>query len=150
MKIALTTVCLLLGLAIAPKLQAQSSLFGPTISYQYQKGSILKTGAYYATEVNTKNILKVDATANFTWIQNKSSVIPEIATTYYSAMYILGLLGRAELTPYTVTPKVGFTILTLLELDFGYGFAISDKKNYSPIKGFATSLRFNIPINSPL
>ncbi|MFD2556340.1 hypothetical protein [Sphingobacterium tabacisoli] len=150
MKIALTAICVLLGLMIAPKLQAQNSLFGPSISYQYQKGSILKTGVYYCSEINTKNLFKIDATANFSWIQNKSTVIPEVAGTYYSAMYIIGLLGRAEFTPYTITPKVGFTILTLLELDFGYGFAISDKKNYSPIKGFATSLRFNIPINSRL
>lgn len=150
MKIALTTACLLLGLAFAPRLQAQNRLFGPSVSYQYQKGNILKTGVYYASDISSKNILKIDATANFTWIQDKSTVIPEVAATYYSAMYILGLLGRAEFTPYTITPKVGFTILTLVELDFGYGFPISDKTNYRPIKGFATSLRFNIPIKKPL
>ncbi|ERJ58727.1 hypothetical protein [Sphingobacterium paucimobilis] len=150
MKIALTTLCLLLGIAISPHVQAQSYLLGPTVSYQYQKGSILKTGVYYATSINTRNILKLDATANFTWIQNKHAVIPEVAATFYSDMYILGLFARTEFTPYTVTPKIGISALTVLELDFGYGFPMANKTNYRPIKGFTTSLRFNIPLNSSL
>lgn len=146
----ITSIILCLLVLSATKSEAQNHLFGPSISYQYQKGSILKTGIYYAGDISSKNILKIDATANFSWIQNKYVVIPELAASYYSDMYILGLFGRAEATPYTVSPKVGLTLLTLIELDFGYGFPISDKTNFRPIKGFATSLRFNIPINSVL
>jgi len=144
-QIACMSICLSLG--YFSNAQAQNSIFGPSISYQYQKGSTLKTGAYFATSVTDSHILKLDATANFTWMQEKFAVIPEVAGTYYSNLAIIGLFGRAELTPYTVTPKIGVSLATLIELDFGYGFPISDKSNYRPIKGFTTSLRFNIPIN---
>lgn len=145
-----TLIALYLLLASATKLQAQNHLLGPSVSYQYQKGSILKTGVYYAANIASQNILKIDATANFSWIQNKHAVIPEVAATYYADMYLLGVFGRTEITPYTVSPKVGFTLLTLIELDFGYGFSINNKPNYRPIKGFTTALRFNIPLNSLL
>lgn len=148
MKIALSLLCLFLGLST--KLQAQNSLMGPSISYQYQKGSILKTGAYYATELNAGHILKVDATANFTWIQNQYTVIPELAVTYYTEMYYVGAFSRAELTPYTISPKVGLSLFTFFEVDLGYGFPIADKTGYRPIKGFTTSIRFNIPLNMKL
>lgn len=148
MKIVLTTLFILLGLTT--KLQAQNHLYGPSISYQYQKGSILKTGVYYATEVTNTNILKLDATANFTFVQRKSTVIPELAVTYYSDMYYIGAFGRAELTPYTISPKVGVSLFTLFEIDLGYGFSIADKPKYKPLRGFTTSIRFNIPLNEVL
>lgn len=148
MKIALILLCLCLGLTT--KLQAQNSLIGPSMSYQYQKGSILKTGAYYATELNAGHILKVDATANFTWIQNQFAVVPELAVTYYTEMYYVGAFGRAEFTPYTISPKVGLTLFTFFEVDLGYGFPLATKTGYRPIKGFTTSIRFNIPFNMKL
>lgn len=148
MRIVLIILCLFLGCTV--KLQAQNYFLGPTVSYQYQKGSILKTGIYYATDFSSTHIVKLDATANFTWIQNKYAVIPEIAATYYTDMYYIGLFGRAEITPYTLSPKVGLSVLTVLEIDFGYGFSIADKTSYAPINGFTTSLRFNLPLNSKL
>lgn len=148
MRIMLLVCCLLLG--CTAKLQAQNYFVGPTVSYQYQKGSLLKTGIYYASDFNSNHIIKLDATANFTWVQHSYAVIPEIAATYYSEMYYIGLFGRAEVTPYTLTAKVGLSALTVLEIDFGYGFSIADKTGYTPINGFTTSLRFNIPLNSKL
>ncbi|MDR2221684.1 MAG: hypothetical protein LBE34_02980 [Flavobacteriaceae bacterium] len=112
------------------------------------KGKYCKTGGYYATEIALDKFIKIDATANFTWIQNKYAVIPEAAFTYYSTMYYIASFGRAEITPYTITPKVGLSFLTFIEVDLGYGLPIADKADYRPIKGFTTSIRFNIPINS--
>jgi hypothetical protein len=145
MRIILIFICLLIGTLT---LQAQNSLWGPSVSYQYQKGSIVKVGGYYATEIISKHILKVDASANFTWTQGKYTVIPEVAVAYYSDMYYIGAFGRTEITPYTITPKVGLSLFTLFEVDLGYGLPIADKTGYRPIKGFTTSVRFNIPINS--
>lgn len=136
-----------LTLSFTSKLQAQNHLFGPSVSYQYQKGTIVKAGVYYATAIKPTNVFKVDGTANFTWIQDKYTVIPELALAYYSDMYLLGAFGRAEITPYTLTPKVGITFLTFVELDLGYGFDIANKTDFRPINGFTASLRFNIPIN---
>ena len=139
---------LALFLCNTAQLQAQEHFIGPSVSYQYQKGSILKTGIYYASSFNTDHIIKLDATANFTWIQNKYALIPELAATYYSEMYYIGFFGRAELTPYTVSPKVGLSLFTFFEIDLGYGFPLADKTDYRPIKGFTTSIRFNIPLNT--
>ncbi|MGG5508260.1 MULTISPECIES: hypothetical protein [unclassified Myroides] len=148
MKPILYLFCFFLG--VVTQTQAQNHLFGPSISYQYQNRSMLKTGIYYATELNFNHILKVDATANFTWMENNFMVIPELAATYYSEMYYIGLLGRTELTPYTLTPKVGLSFATFIELDVGYGFPLANKGEFGPIRGFTTSLRLNIPINTKL
>lgn len=134
-------------LAIVSNLKAQDHLIGPTLSYQFQKGSIIKTGAYFAFPFTGDHILRADATANFTWTQRKFAVIPEAAVTYYPQTYVLTPFVRAELTPYTFTPKVGVSLATLVDIDFGYGFSINEKKDYNPIKGFAVSLRFSIPLN---
>lgn len=145
MKIAFTLLFLMIISII--KVQAQDNIYGPTISYQYQNGSVLKTGLYYATKITSKNFLKIDATANSTWTQKKYALIPELALTYYSDIYYFGLFSRAELTPYTVSPKVGITFITVFELDFGYGISINEKTDYRPIKGFNISLRLNLPLN---
>lgn len=148
MKVALITLCIFLGLAV--KVQAQNYFIGPSISYQYQKGSIVKAGAFYTTDIGASNVLKLETTANFTWTQGKYAVIPEVAATYYLDMYYIGFFGRTELTPYTASPKVGFSILTIVEIDFGYGIPLATKTDYRPIEGFTTSLRFTIPLNSKL
>ena len=148
MKTTLFLLCLFLG--ITSQIQAQEHLFGPTLSYQYQNRSMFKTGAYFATELNHKHIVKIDATANFTWIEDNFIVIPEVAAAYYSEMYYIGLFGRAELTPYTLTPKIGLSFATFIELDLGYGLPLANKGDFNPIRGFTTSLRLNIPINFKL
>ncbi|MDM1296122.1 hypothetical protein HX021_17695 [Sphingobacterium sp. N143] len=134
-------------LFFSKKVTAQDHLIGPTLSYQFQKGSIIKAGGYFAFPFVGDNILRADATANFTWTQKKFALIPEAALTYYPQTYVLTPFVRAEVTPYTFTPKAGISFATLLDLDFGYGFSINEKKDYNPIKGFAVSLRFSIPLN---
>lgn len=138
--------CLVLILASLSS-KAQDILYGPTVSYQFQKGSAIKTGGYFAISFDGDHIFKTDVTANFTWAQNKFAVIPEAAFTYYPAVFIITPLVRAEITPYTITPKLGFSVATLFEFDLGYGMSINEKKDYRPIKGFAGSIRFNIPLN---
>jgi hypothetical protein len=132
------------------QVKAQEILYGPTISYQYQKGSAVKTGGYFAFAFLGENILKTEVTANFTWTQKKFVVIPELALSFYPESWVVAPFVRTEFTPYTFTPKVGVTMATLLDLDFGYGFSIADKQDYRPLKGFTVSLRFNIPLNYKL
>lgn len=143
-------VCIVVLLAFGKRVVAQDYLVGPTLSYQFQKGNIVKTGAYFAFSFLGENILRADATANFTWTQKKFAVIPEAAITYYPQTFVLPPFVRTEVTPYTVTPKIGVSLATLLDIDFGYGFSIHDKVDYRPMKGFAASLRFSIPLNYKL
>lgn len=126
-------------------------MYGPTVSYQYQKGSTAKVGAMAMTGVGFNGIIRADVTGNMTWTQSKFAVIPEVALAYYfgssEKFNLFPLLVRAEITPYTVVPKLGLSILTLVELDFGYGISIHNKKDYLPIKGFTGALRFSLPLN---
>lgn len=127
--------------------QAQDILYGPTVSYQYQKGSIVKAGGYFIYSFDGDDIIRTDVTANFSWLQNKYATIPELALTYIPGTFVIAPFVRSEITPYTVTPKLGLTIITLFDIDFGYGFPIHDKPDYRAIKGFAASLRFSFPLN---
>lgn len=149
LKYILGLVLLGLGFSISAKCQVPG--YGPTLSYQYLKGSTVKIGGYLLQDVGFNSAYKIDLTGNLTWTQGKFAVIPEVAGSYYfgnsNAMNVGLLFLRAEVTPYTVTPKVGFSLLTLFDVDFGYGLSIQHKKNYEPIEGFAASVRFNIPLN---
>lgn len=147
--IVVKLICLVL-FSFSMQVKAQEILYGPTISYQYQKGSAVKTGGYFAFAFLGENILKTDVTANFTWTQKKFAVIPELALSFYPESWVVAPFVRTEFTPYTFTPKVGVTMATLLDLDFGYGFSIADKQDYRPLKSFTVSLRFNIPLNYKL
>lgn len=143
----------LIGLFCLLSLDALHSqvMYGPTVSYQYQKGSTAKVGGMVMTGVGYNGIIRADVTGNMTWTQSKFAVIPEVALAYYFGstpkFNLFPLLVRAEVTPYTVVPKLGVSLLTVVELDLGYGISIQDKKDYLPIKGFTGSLRFSLPLN---
>lgn len=131
--------------------KGQDFIYGPTLSYQYQKGSAVKIGGNVMTGVGFNNILRADITGNLTWMQGKFAVIPEVAFSYYfgssEKVNLFPFFVRAEVTPFTVVPKVGISVLTLFDIDLGYGFSIRDKKDYLPIKGFTGSVRFSLPLN---
>ncbi|MGJ1316708.1 hypothetical protein ACR78R_29400, partial [Sphingobacterium multivorum] len=54
---------------------------------------------------------------------------------------------KAELTPYTITPKVGASLFSIVDLGIGYGFDYNTKKNFKPIDGITVSVGVNIPLN---
>lgn len=122
-------------------------IFGPSIGYQYQSGSFLKASAWGLFAPNESQYMKIDAGANFTWMGGKTTVIPEVGFTYYVNDFVLLPFVKAELTPYTVTPKVGLSLFSLIDLGVGYGFDINTKKDFKQIKGVNLSLGINIPLN---
>lgn len=144
---SLIVFCVLLSLTV----RSQEFIYGPTVSYQYQKGSTMKLGGMLMKGVGINSILRADVTGNLTWTQHKFAIIPELAVSYYpgntSTLNLVPLFVRGEFTPYTVVPKIGISILTLIEIDLGYGISINDKSDYKPLKGFTGSLRFSIPLN---
>lgn len=143
-------VLVITGLLLTFSVRAQF-IYGPTASYQYQKGSAIKVGAYAMTDVSINALLRADLTGNLTWTQGKFAVIPELAVSYYwgspNGYFLIPLFVRTEVTPYTVVPKLGISFLTVVDLDFGYAVSTRDKKDYLPIKGFTGSVRFSFPLN---
>lgn len=127
---------------------SQSEFYGPSISYQSQSGNMTKIGGFYLSANNDKFVYKIDATANLAYFRDKFVAIPEVGLTYYpSPDMLLMPMVEAEINPYTITPKVGFSFITFLDFSFGYGFDIKTKQDLKPIKGFTFSLGLNIPLN---
>ncbi len=134
----------------AGSITAQTHLFGPTLSYQSQSGNMGKVGAYYLRSADISySAYKIDITANFAYFSNQFLVIPEAGFTFYPYDQSLILpMVEAEITPYTLTPKVGFSLLSIIDFSFGYGFGLHTKKEMKPLKGFTFSLGVSIPVNA--
>lgn len=129
---------------------AQDYLLGSTVSYQSQAGNILKLGGYYVQPFACNTMgLKVEANAQLAYFRNQFLAIPEGSLTYYPTFNRLIVpFIETEITPYTLTPKVGLSVATIVEIGLGYGFDIKTKENLKPIKGFSFSVGFNIPLNA--
>lgn len=122
-------------------------IVGPSVSYQYQSKNFVKASFWGLTDLGYANYLKIDAAADFTWHDNKTHVIPELGLTYYIDPFLAWPFIKAEVTPYTITPKVGVGIFNVFELGVGYGWSLQEKKNLGPIKGFNFSVSVSLPLN---
>ena len=132
---------------LGKKIYPSGWVLGPTVAYQYQTKSFLKASFWGLTEVGYADYIKIDAGANFTWHDSKTHVIPELSVTYYPSTVLIWPFVEAEVTPYTVTPKVGVGIFNLFELGFGYGWSLQEKKRLGAIKGFNFSVALSLPLN---
>ncbi|MVZ64045.1 hypothetical protein [Sphingobacterium humi] len=137
---------LTVGQAHAQRNQNNGWIFGPSLGYQYQSGSFLKASGWGLFATNPSQFLKIDAGANFTWMMDKTTVIPELGLTYYLNNVAIWPFIKGEITPYTATAKAGVGLFNLLEFAAGYGFDINTKKDFKPIDGFTFSVGVNIPL----
>ena len=147
-------IVLLALLAFCPLAQAQQAdnqhtgwIWGPSVGYQYQNGSFLKASAWGLFAPNASQYIKLDAGANFTWMMDKSTVIPEFGATYYLSNKGIWPFLKGEITPHTATAKAGLGLFNLLEVAAGYGFDINTRKDFKPIEGFTFSVGINVPLN---
>ena len=141
---------LIVPLSFVTNATAQDFLVGPTLSYQSQAGNILKVGGYYLQPLAGDAVgIKLEANAQFAYFRDAFRVIPEGSLTFYPTFdnLILPFL-EGEITPYTVTPKVGLTVATIVDFGIGYGFDTKVKEGLKPIKGFTFSFGINIPLNA--
>jgi len=141
---------LIVPLSFVTNATAQDFLVGPTLSYQSQAGNILKVGGYYLQPLAGEAVgIKLEANAQFAYFRDAFRVIPEGSLTFYPTFdnLILPFL-EGEITPYTVTPKVGLTVATIVDFGIGYGFDTKVKEGLKPIKGFTFSFGINIPLNA--
>lgn len=146
------TIYALAVLAVATTAKAQEALVGPTISYQSQAGNLLKVGGYYLQPVFGNAVgFRIDATAQFAYFRNEFLVIPEGGLTIYPTFNNLIIpFAKGEITPYTLTPKLGLSVATIVDFGIGYGFDIKTKEGMKPLEGFTFSVGINIPLNALL
>lgn len=111
--------------------------------YIYFNKSFADVGLKYKFD---ENHLMLGANALIGESNGKLLLIPEInVTKYFNAKNFPFPFARLNVSPKTVTPQFGFSML-VAEMGLGYGFALDDASNYQT-KGFRLSLNFNIPLN---
>lgn len=145
-------VILIIILAYLPRLHGQEPvksnwIIGPSIGYQHQKKSFVKASLWALKDVGYANYLRFDAGANMTLQDKKAYFIPELGVTYYLSAKGIWPFIKGEITPYTITPKIGLGIFNILEAGIGYGFELKQKKPLPPIKGVNFSIGLSIPLN---
>ena len=139
--------CFGIGWAQAQHPTKMGWVWGPAMGWQYQKGHFLKASGWGLFAPNDRQYMKINAGANFTWMQKKTTVIPEVGFTYYLDNSIIFPFVQAELTPYTITPKVGLSALSIVDFGVGYGFDIATKEGFKPLRGITGTVTLNIPLN---
>lgn len=122
-------------------------IFGPSVGYQHQKANFLKGSFWALTDLGYANYLRIDGGANVAWYNKKTHIIPELGLTYYLSAKGIWPFLKTELTPYTVSPKVGVGVFNIVELGLGYGFALQTKKDFKQIDGLNFSIGLSLPLN---
>lgn len=122
-------------------------IFGASAGWQYQKGNFMKVSGWGLFAPNNQHYIKVEAGVNSSWMKQKTTVIPELGVTYYLGDKLIYPYVKAEVTPYTLTPKLGFSVLSLFDIGLGYGFDIKSKSSIGTLNGLTASININIPFN---
>ncbi len=120
---------------------------GLSSGYQHQQVSMAKLGLWALKDLSYAEYLRFDGGVNFAFFQNETHYIPELGVAYYISAKGIWPSVKAELTPYTVTPKVAVGVFNFLEFGVGYGLKIQDKKGLPSIDGLNISIGLSIPFN---
>lgn len=125
--------------------------------YEYWNGNYGRLGTdLYLVQPND-NIITVNANVNLGYMRDEFRAIPEIGVGYLfnfknntgdpyssnisSAFYT----ARVDVSPWTVSPKIGFAILSIVEINAGYAFEFRENKNFKDMNGFRTGLTIHLP-----
>lgn len=141
-------------------LQAQQKTtpyFVLNAGYEYWNGNYGKLGTDLYLVQRNDNIISMNANVNLGYMRNEFRAIPEIGIGYLfnfrnnlgdpyssnmnSAFYV----ARADISPWTITPKIGITVLGLLEFNAGYAFEFREYKNFKDMNGFRTGFTVHLP-----
>lgn len=139
-------IILSIGCIKAQSTSSSEWIVGPTAAYQYQSKSFLKLSFWGLKDLGYADYLKVEGGANFTWQERKTFVVPELGVTYYLSAVAVWPFMKAEVTPYTVSPKIGLGVFNLLELGLGYGWALQSRSELGNIKGLNISIGASFPL----
>ncbi len=145
--VLITGIMLWIGTLFAQEPKATNWIWGPSIGWKYQSGNFLTLSGWGLFAPNDHQYLKIDAGANFTWMRQQTTIIPELGLTYYLSDKLIFPFIGSEVTPYTVTPKVGIGVFSLIDLGVGYGLKLQSKDDFKAIQGLSASIKFNIPLN---
>lgn len=133
---------------ITSVVSAQHTVVGGTVGYQYQSGSWAKLGGYVQFVGSGSSALKVDAGVNTMCSRGDWKFVPEVGLSIYpNANHLLAPFVELEGTPYTVTPKLGVSLVHFVELSLGYGFSYRETDYMKSIRGVQVGLTIQLPLN---
>ncbi|MDO5509323.1 MAG: hypothetical protein Q4F57_01370 [Weeksellaceae bacterium] len=162
MKKAIAAIALLLGIGFGhcqeDRVEYEAftaySLF--SLGYAYQGSHFIEPGYNLYLVRPNNHIIDLGATLNVGYANDRMLWIPEAQLGYlfnfknkvvdpYSANFNSAFwLARASISPYHVTPEVGITVLSLLELTVGYGYVFNEHPAVD-LSGLKLGLGLRIP-----
>jgi len=145
---------------LALHLQAQekvTSYFVLNAGYEYWNGSYGRLGSDLYLVQQNDNIISLNANVNLGYMQDKFRAIPEVGVGYLfnfknnpgdpyssnmnSAFYVI----RLDVSPWTITPKAGLAVLSLVEINAGYAFEYRENKDFKPMDGLRIGFTLHLP-----
>jgi hypothetical protein len=108
------------------------------IAYRYTGRNVIQGGLSYKINNERGQSFAVGTSVLYTPIENKAKFQPEINFNYTNS---LGQLFGISLNPYSIEPRVGFSLFNFMYLNTGYALPIHKEKYF---KGFTFGVQFNI------
>ncbi|MBS7333290.1 MAG: hypothetical protein KIG88_06820 [Weeksellaceae bacterium] len=134
-----------------------TSYFVLNAGYEYWNGNYGRLGTDLYLVQENDNIFTINANVNLGYMQDQFRAIPEVGFGYLfnfknnpgdpyssninSAFYS----ARVDFSPWTITPKVGFAVLSLLEFNAGYAFEFREYEDFKNMNGFKAGLTIHLP-----
>ena len=125
--------------------------------YEYWNGNYGRLGAdWYLVQPNN-NIISLNANVNLGYMRNEFRAIPEVGIGYlfnfknnsgdpYSSYFDAPFYTtRVDISPWTITPKIGVALLGLLEFNAGYAFEFNQYKNFKSMDGVRLGFTIHLP-----
>ncbi|EJL71866.1 hypothetical protein [Chryseobacterium populi] len=113
------------------------------LAYRYTGRNVLQAGLEFKTNDSSAQSLIAGASFLYTRINRENKFLPEVSFHYTN---IKGQLFGVSLNPYSVEPRLGFSLFNLMYLNTGYALPIHKEKYF---KGITFGIQFNIaPVKS--
>ncbi len=129
-----------------------------SLSYVNQGGNYLKVGGGMLIEQNNRNAFQVMGNAHLGYMRDKWIVIPELGISYlfnFKSMNNQGFMGsnhpffqyviRTNVSPWTITPEIGFQLFRYLEYTMGYAAEFDEPNEFKSLQGFRVNFGILIP-----
>jgi len=125
--------------------------------YEYWNGNYGRLGTDLYLVQQNDNIITFNANVNLGYMRDKFRAIPEVGIGYlfnfennlgdpYSSNVSAPFYSvRLDVSPWTVSPKIGIAVLGLLEFNAGYAFEFRDNNNFKEMNGIRAGFMLHLP-----